>query len=169
MLIKGNISSVTVHDAYYYEDEVRYVVNEIAHLINKENYDYSDIAILYRNNALSRNFELGLIENKMPYRLFGGFSYLKRKEIKDFVSKIEKDFIGSKKRIDNAILSPASEEDELRLAMEMARRAIDSVKSVGEIAEECAFTDSSYFTKAFKAEFGLTPKAYRNEIAEELI
>ena len=36
--IKGNISSVTVHDAYYYEDEVRYVVNEIAHLINKENY-----------------------------------------------------------------------------------------------------------------------------------
>lgn len=42
-------------------------------------------------------------------------------------------------------------------------------KSVGEIAEECAFTDSSYFTKAFKAEFGLTPKAYRNEIAEELI
>ena len=84
--IKGNISSVTVHDAYYYEDEVRYVVNEIAHLINKENYDYSDIAILYRNNALSRNFELGLIENKMPYRLFGGFSYLKRKEIKDIIS-----------------------------------------------------------------------------------
>lgn len=42
-------------------------------------------------------------------------------------------------------------------------------KSVGEIAEECAFTDSSYFTKAFKAEFGITPKAYRNEIADELV
>lgn len=84
--IKGNMSSVKVHDAYYYEDEVRYVTNEIAHLINKEDYDYSDIAILYRNNALSRNFELSLIENKMPYRLFGGFSYLKRKEIKDIIS-----------------------------------------------------------------------------------
>lgn len=42
-------------------------------------------------------------------------------------------------------------------------------KSIGEIAEECAFTDSSYFTKAFKAEFGIAPKAYRNEIADELI
>ena len=42
-------------------------------------------------------------------------------------------------------------------------------KSVGEIAEECAFTDSSYFTKAFKAEFGTTPKSFRNETADELI
>lgn len=42
-------------------------------------------------------------------------------------------------------------------------------KSVGEIAELCAFTDSSYFTKAFKAEFGTTPKAFRTESAEELI
>ena len=32
----------------------------------------------------------------------------KRKEIKDFVSKIEKDFVDSKKRIENAILSPES-------------------------------------------------------------
>ena len=32
----------------------------------------------------------------------------KRKEIKDFVSSIERDFVGSKKRIDNAILSPES-------------------------------------------------------------
>ena len=32
----------------------------------------------------------------------------KRKEIKDFISQIEKDFVGSKKRIDNAILSPES-------------------------------------------------------------
>jgi len=32
----------------------------------------------------------------------------KRKEVKDFISKIEKDFVGSKKRIDNAILSPES-------------------------------------------------------------
>ena len=32
----------------------------------------------------------------------------KRKEVKDFIAQIEKDFIGSKKRIDNAILSPES-------------------------------------------------------------
>lgn len=84
--IKGKINDVTVHDAYYYEDEVRYVINEIAHLINHYNYEFDDIAILYRNNALSRNFELGLIESRIPYNIYGGYSYLKRKEIKDIIS-----------------------------------------------------------------------------------
>lgn len=79
-------TSVRVHDAYYYEDEIRYVTNEIIHLINHENYKYSDIAILYRNNAISRNFELELIENGIPYNIYGGFSYLKRREIKDVIS-----------------------------------------------------------------------------------
>ena len=32
----------------------------------------------------------------------------KRKEIKDFITQIEKDFVGSKKRIENAVLSPES-------------------------------------------------------------
>lgn len=34
-------------------------------------------------------------------------------------------------------------------------------KSIGEIAEECGFTDASYFAKSFKATFGITPKEYR--------
>ena len=42
-------------------------------------------------------------------------------------------------------------------------------KTVVEIAELCAFTDSSYFTKAFKAQYGMTPKTYRNENTQELI
>ena len=84
--IKGTVNSVVVHDASYYEDEIRFVVNEISHLLKHNGYTYRDIAILYRNNALSRNFELGLIEAKIPYNLYGGFSYLKRKEIKDVIS-----------------------------------------------------------------------------------
>jgi len=84
--IVGNETSVIVHDSYYYEDEVRYVINEIIHLVNHEHYEYSDIAILYRNNAISRNFELALIENSLPYSIYGGFSYLKRKEVKDIIS-----------------------------------------------------------------------------------
>ena len=83
--VKGSLTDVMVKECYYYEDEVRYVTDEISSLIQK-GYKPSDIAILYRNSALSRNFELSLIENKIPYRIFGGFSYLKRKEIKDVLS-----------------------------------------------------------------------------------
>ncbi len=39
-------------------------------------------------------------------------------------------------------------------------------KSIGEIAEECGFTDSSYFAKSFKATFGITPKEYRNSFED---
>ena len=83
--VSGNLTDVMVKECFYYEDEVRYVTDEVLSLIGK-GYKPSDIAILYRNSALSRNFELSFIENKIPYRIYGGFSYLKRKEIKDVMS-----------------------------------------------------------------------------------
>ncbi len=54
----------------------------------------------------------------------------------------------------------------LRMARNML---IHTDKTIIEIADLCAFTDSSYFTKAFKAEYGMTPKAYRNEFSQELL
>ena len=42
-------------------------------------------------------------------------------------------------------------------------------KSTAEIAEECGFTDASYFAKTFKATFGMTPKEFRNQFKEEFI
>ena len=42
-------------------------------------------------------------------------------------------------------------------------------KSAAEIAEECGFTDASYFAKSFKNAFGETPKEYRNKFKEDFI
>ncbi len=81
----GDLTDVMVKENFYHDDEVRYVTDEILSLIGK-GYKPKDIAILYRNSAISRNFELSLIENRIPYRIFGGVSYLKRKEIKDIIS-----------------------------------------------------------------------------------
>ncbi len=83
--VSGSLTDVMVKECFYYEDEVRYVTDEILSLLGK-GYKPTDIAVLYRNSALSRNFELSFIENKIPYRIYGGFSYLKRKEIKDVMS-----------------------------------------------------------------------------------
>lgn len=44
-----------------------------------------------------------------------------------------------------------------------------TAKSTQEIAEECGFTDSSYFAKSFKAAFGETPKEYRNRFKDEFV
>ena len=42
-------------------------------------------------------------------------------------------------------------------------------KAIADIADETGFTDASYFTKSFKAQFGMTPKEYRNKFKEDFI
>jgi len=50
---------------------------------------FSDIAILYRTNAQSRNIEEFLIKNAIPYKIFGGVGFYARREIKDLVSYLK--------------------------------------------------------------------------------
>lgn len=47
---------------------------------------YSDYAILYRNNALSRTFETSLTRSGIPYKIVGGLRFYDRKEVKDILS-----------------------------------------------------------------------------------
>lgn len=67
--------------------ETYFVIDEIRKL-KREGAEYSDIAILYRNNALSRIFEDALIKEGLPYKIYGGISFYERKEIKDAIAYI---------------------------------------------------------------------------------
>jgi len=68
--------------------------NEEGHLVansifeNKMNYQLnnSSFAILYRTNAQSRSIEEALRKKDITYRIFGGLSFYKRKEIKDLLA-----------------------------------------------------------------------------------
>ncbi len=91
--IEGTKHDISIQEAYYYEDEVRYVTNEIATLVHHYGYKYNDIAVIYRNGALSRNFELAFIQDRIPYNVYGSFAFLKRKEVKDMISYLR--FIAS--------------------------------------------------------------------------
>lgn len=77
------ISFVQTNDNF---SEARYVADEIARKRKQGNIQFSDVAILYRTNAISRNIEQGLREQGIPYRIYGGLRFHDRKEIKDVMA-----------------------------------------------------------------------------------
>ncbi|HET7925636.1 MAG TPA: 3'-5' exonuclease, partial [Rhodanobacteraceae bacterium] len=73
---------IEVYAAYNEQDEARYVIDRIREYIAGDR-KASEIAILYRSNAQSRNFEEQLIQHDIAYRVYGGLRYFDRAEIKD--------------------------------------------------------------------------------------
>lgn len=73
---------VRLYRAFNEMDEAYFVCDEIRSLIN-EGQCAREIAILYRSNAQSRQFEERLITFGLPYRVYGGLRFFERAEIKD--------------------------------------------------------------------------------------
>lgn len=69
------------------QEQAKKVVAYIKTLHNK-GIAYKDMAILYRNNYLSRNVEKALMENQIKYKIFGGIPFFNRAEIQDVLSYI---------------------------------------------------------------------------------
>ncbi|MEG2070315.1 MAG: 3'-5' exonuclease, partial [Bacteroidales bacterium] len=67
-------------------DEAQAIANAIFE--TKVNYqaDNKQFAILYRTNSQSRSLEEALIKRHIPYKIYGGLSFYKRKEIKDLLA-----------------------------------------------------------------------------------
>lgn len=70
------------------KDESFYVVSEIKKLLNN-GVPLSEIAVLYRANAQSRNIEEVLLRDNIPYKVVGAFYFYNRKEIKDLIAYLK--------------------------------------------------------------------------------
>ena len=74
-----------LYNAYDERDEALFVAKTINKLKN-QGYEYKDIAVLMRINALSRSFEEAFLSYNIPHRIFGGFKFYERAEIKNVIS-----------------------------------------------------------------------------------
>ena len=83
---QGEGEPVTFFKGYTYRDETEYVAEMIRELVFRHNYQYEEIAVLYRANATSRAFEDTFMQKHIPYQVVGNTSFFKRKEIKDIVA-----------------------------------------------------------------------------------
>ncbi len=73
---------IRVYGAFNEVDEARFVIDNLRESIDQGS-ARQDIAILYRTSAQSRLFEEALIQQGIPYRVYGGLKFFERAEIKD--------------------------------------------------------------------------------------
>jgi DNA helicase-2/ATP-dependent DNA helicase PcrA len=73
---------ILYYSAYNEKDEARFVVDRIEAWV-AEGRSRNEIAVLYRSNAQSRQFEETLVTRGVPYRVYGGLRFFERAEIKD--------------------------------------------------------------------------------------
>lgn len=82
---RGEGEAIEYHRASDGDVEANYIADKIAYM-RRDACDYHDFAVLYRTNSQSRAIEQALLRQNIPYRLVGGQSYFKRKEIKDLMA-----------------------------------------------------------------------------------
>ncbi len=90
------LEAIEVFNAPTDVEEAAAVVNRLIRF-KQQNYRWRDMAILYRSNALSRQFEMALLQASwqnqegkwmrgIPYEIFGGLEFAERAEIKDLLA-----------------------------------------------------------------------------------
>jgi DNA helicase II / ATP-dependent DNA helicase PcrA len=77
---------VNIYEAYSEAEEGEFIAKKIAELRRRQNYDYNDIAVMYRTNAQSRALEEACVSLGVPYKLVGGVGFYKRREIRDLLA-----------------------------------------------------------------------------------
>ncbi len=120
----GDGDKILVYNGQNEHEEARFIAKKIEELCS-EGAKYSDFAVLYRMNALSRVVEDSLLRFAIPYRVFGGLRFYDRKEIKDLTSYLR-------------LIQNSSDNVALRRIINEPRRGIGdaSVDKIVEIASE---------------------------------
>ncbi|MBE5959459.1 MAG: AAA family ATPase [Lachnospiraceae bacterium] len=82
---REKIRPVVYHHAKTTGEEASWIVEQIQKIVGTGK-KYEDITILYRAHYVSRSVEEALLRNKIPYTIYSGIEFYKRREIKDILS-----------------------------------------------------------------------------------
>ncbi len=77
--------SISLYAGFNELDEARFNISRIKEWRDNGN-ALTECAILYRNNAQSRVLEEALLQEAIPYRIYGGLRFFERQEIRDALS-----------------------------------------------------------------------------------
>ncbi len=108
------------------------------HDLREGGYRFSDFAVLMRINALTRSYEQEFTKYGIPYKVFGGFRFYERKEIKDLLAYLR------------IAANPSDGEAILRI-VNVPRRGIGE-KTVGVLREYAEKEELTLFDALFEAD-----------------
>jgi DNA helicase II / ATP-dependent DNA helicase PcrA len=117
--------SVTLVAAADERDEAEWVVRELEKRSAAADWQYREMAVLYRTNAQSRALEEAFRRAGVPYRLIGAISFYERREVKDLLAYLR------------LVANPADDEAFLR-AVGVPRRGLgeSSLATLGQTATQ---------------------------------
>lgn len=115
-------------------EEAQYTAIMIKNLVDR-GYKYSDFAVLMRINALTRSYEQEFIKYGIPCKVYGGFKFFERKEIKDITAYLR------------ILCNPLDNEAVLRV-INVPKRGIGN-KSIEEIIRYADSNGFSVFDSVF--------------------
>ena len=87
--VKTDGQDPEVYEAFDEQQEANFITSKIDFLVKEKGYKYSDFAVLMRVNALTLSFEQTLLSYNIPYKIFGGFKFFERAEIKNVLSYLK--------------------------------------------------------------------------------
>jgi DNA helicase-2/ATP-dependent DNA helicase PcrA len=67
-------------------DEAEWIVRELGKRREKHDWEFNEMAVLYRTNSQSRAFEEALRRAGVPYRIVGATGFYDRREVKDLLA-----------------------------------------------------------------------------------
>jgi DNA helicase-2/ATP-dependent DNA helicase PcrA len=119
-------------------DEAQGLAKHVKALVANKGYEYHDIAIFLRMNALSRALETAFIKNRIPYQIVRGLAFFERKENKDVLAYLR-------------LLVNPQDDLSFRRAVNVPARGVGET-SLGRLEEYALGRDISMFAAALDVE-----------------
>ncbi len=119
-------------------NEATFACIQIKNLMARTNLKYSDFAVFMRVNALSRAYEQEFMKYGIPCKIYGGFRFFERKEIKDLLSYLK-------------VINNTCDDESFLRSISSPKRGIGE-KTLRELREFCDSLGLSLFDGCFMLE-----------------